>query len=157
MGRDFPCHNLQNFRKFYLAYPERCAAIGYPMGSQSAITSPGKRIPRPMGAESSRYSNSLTQRVRNWSVPKKSYPAGSESPQGFSPQLSWSHYRALMRVETSRRAISTSARPSRAAGTSGRWSGRSSRTTTSASSRAASRRRCWRKDATAGSRRSGRR
>ncbi|HAS84041.1 MAG TPA: DUF1016 domain-containing protein [Verrucomicrobia bacterium] len=28
-----------------------------------------------------------------------SYPAGTESPQGFSPQLSWSHYRALMRVE----------------------------------------------------------
>lgn len=24
---------------------------------------------------------------------------GNESPQGFSPQLSWSHYRALMRVE----------------------------------------------------------
>jgi hypothetical protein len=29
----------------------------------------------------------------------KSYPTGSESLQGFSPQLSWSHYRALMRVE----------------------------------------------------------
>jgi len=29
---------------------------------------------------------------------QKSYPPGSESPQGFSPQLSWSHYRALMRV-----------------------------------------------------------
>jgi len=27
------------------------------------------------------------------------YPAGSESLFGFSPQLSWSHYRALMRVE----------------------------------------------------------
>jgi predicted nuclease of restriction endonuclease-like (RecB) superfamily len=30
---------------------------------------------------------------------KKSYPSGDELPQGFSPQLSWSHYRALMRVE----------------------------------------------------------
>lgn len=30
---------------------------------------------------------------------QKSYPAGTESPQGFSPQLTWSHYRALMRVE----------------------------------------------------------
>jgi len=27
------------------------------------------------------------------------YPVGSEFPQSFSPQLSWSHYRALMRVE----------------------------------------------------------
>jgi hypothetical protein len=26
------------------------------------------------------------------------HPAGGESCQGFSPQLSWSHYRALMRV-----------------------------------------------------------
>jgi predicted nuclease of restriction endonuclease-like (RecB) superfamily len=30
---------------------------------------------------------------------QKSHPAGDELPQGFSPQLSWSHYRALMRVE----------------------------------------------------------
>jgi len=29
---------------------------------------------------------------------EKSYPAGRESSPGFSPQLSWSHYRALMRV-----------------------------------------------------------
>ncbi len=28
-----------------------------------------------------------------------SYPTGTELPQGFSSQLSWSHYRALMRVE----------------------------------------------------------
>ena len=30
---------------------------------------------------------------------QKSYPAGSQFPQGFSPQLTWSHYRALMRVD----------------------------------------------------------
>ena len=28
----------------------------------------------------------------------KVHPAGGKSCQGFSPQLSWSHYRALMRV-----------------------------------------------------------
>ncbi len=27
------------------------------------------------------------------------YPSGSQSPSGFNPNLSWSHYRALMRVE----------------------------------------------------------
>lgn len=32
-------------------------------------------------------------------IPQKSRPTGDESPQGFSPQLTWSHYRALMRVE----------------------------------------------------------
>ena len=33
------------------------------------------------------------------SMIEKRYPTGSESLQGFSPQLSWSHYRALMRVQ----------------------------------------------------------
>lgn len=32
-------------------------------------------------------------------MPEKSHPAGDELPRGFSPQLSWSHYRALMRVD----------------------------------------------------------
>ena len=30
---------------------------------------------------------------------QKNHPMGGESPQGFSPRLSWSHYRTLMRVE----------------------------------------------------------
>jgi predicted nuclease of restriction endonuclease-like (RecB) superfamily len=33
------------------------------------------------------------------SAATKSHPAGSQSLQGFSPQLSWSHDRALMRVD----------------------------------------------------------
>ena len=33
------------------------------------------------------------------SMIEKRYPTGSESLQGFSPLLSWSHYRALMRVQ----------------------------------------------------------
>lgn len=68
-GQGFSPTTLQYFRKFYLAYIERNAAI-----------------PRPMGAESSRAA--------------KPHPAGSESLQGFSPQLTWSHYRALMRVDS---------------------------------------------------------
>ncbi len=42
------------------------------------------QIPHPSGGES------LETAIR--------HPPGDESPQGFSPQLSWSHYRALMRV-----------------------------------------------------------
>ncbi|MCC7202049.1 MAG: DUF1016 family protein [Nitrospirae bacterium] len=45
------------------------------------------RIPHPLGGESS--------------VALISSPTGREFPEGFSPQLSWSHYRALMRVENS--------------------------------------------------------
>ncbi len=80
-GQGFSVANLKNFRQFYQAYPERCAQIGYPTGSLSERTP----IPSPTGRELVHH--------------KKSYPMGSESLQGFCPQLSWSHYRALMRVE----------------------------------------------------------
>jgi predicted nuclease of restriction endonuclease-like (RecB) superfamily len=53
----------------------------YPLGTKSSIA----QIPSPTGRE-------LTP-------PKKSHPLDDELPQGFSPHLSWSHYRALMRVE----------------------------------------------------------
>lgn len=80
-GQGFSVPNLKNFRQFYQAYSGRGASIGSPVGSQSA----GSAILRPTGRE-------LVPR-------KKSSPTGSPSPQGFSPQLSWSHYRALMRVD----------------------------------------------------------
>ena len=80
-GQGFSPTTLQYFRKFYLAYPERCSAI-----------------PRPMGAELGLPPNPNQPDTKLTSA-KKSYPAGTEFPQSFSPQLSWSHYRALMRVE----------------------------------------------------------
>ena len=104
-GKGFSEENLQLFRRFYLVYSQRVVIpypagtksveepIPYPMGTKSEeaqIPSPAGRestaapIPHPPGAESGR---------------EKSHPPGDELPQGFSPQLSWSHYRALMRVE----------------------------------------------------------
>ena len=83
-GNGFSVPNLQNFRKFYLAYSTRVIAavpIQYPTGTKSDEG----RIQYLTGTE--------------LIPPEKSYPAGDELSQGFSPQLSWSHYRALMRVE----------------------------------------------------------
>lgn len=80
-GQGFSVANLQWFRKFYLAYHERIT-IPYPMGTESVLL----QIPRPTGTELSRA--------------EKGFPADSHTSQGFSPQLSWSHYRALMRVES---------------------------------------------------------
>lgn len=71
-GAGFSVANLKNFRQFYLTYADRAVSIGHPSGSQWA-TSDGTN--------------------------PKGYPAGSESPPDFHPNLSWSHYRALMRVE----------------------------------------------------------
>ncbi len=83
-GQGFSEQSLQNFRRFYLAYPSRIA-IPSPLGREfdGALGYPQKS--RPMGVESS-----------SVVIPS---PTGSESLHGFSPQLSWSHYRALMRVE----------------------------------------------------------
>lgn len=71
-GAGFSAANLKNFRQFYQAYPDRGVSISHPSGSQLAASEELKPI---------------------------SYPAGSESPSSFHPNLSWSHYRALMRVE----------------------------------------------------------
>ena len=84
-GSGFSVPNLQNFRKFYLAYSTRVtmgANIQYPAGTKSVE----ERIQYPLGTKSA--------------MLEKSSPPGSESSQSFSPNLSWSHYRALMRVES---------------------------------------------------------
>jgi len=71
-GAGFSAANLKNFRQFYQTYSDRAVSISHPSGSQLAASDGLNPI---------------------------SYPAGSESPSGFHPNLSWSHYRALMRVE----------------------------------------------------------
>ncbi len=84
-GQGFSVPNLQNFRKFFLAYSARtnpAEPIQYPMGTKSDARS----IQYPTGRE-------LT-------LPQKGHPVGDDSQQGFSPQLTWSHYRALMRVDS---------------------------------------------------------
>jgi len=96
-GNGFSVPNLQNFRKFYLAYGTRVVMdhnIQYPRGTKSVEG----QIQHPAGTKSSAASI-LQPTGRELVHHKKSYPSGSESLQGFSPQLSWSHYRALMRVE----------------------------------------------------------
>ena len=71
-GKGYSVANLRNFREFYLTYPNRVGEIRYPVGS-------GFPVPPESGT------------IR--------YPPGSKSEAGFHPNLSWSHYRALMRVE----------------------------------------------------------
>ncbi len=71
-GAGFSVVNLKNFRQFYLTYSDRAVSIGSPSGSQLAVSDGLNPI---------------------------SSPVGSESPSVFHPNLSWSHYRALMRVE----------------------------------------------------------
>jgi predicted nuclease of restriction endonuclease-like (RecB) superfamily len=74
-GKGFSEENLQRFRMFYLVYRDRLE-IPYPLGTKFKIGG-------------------------------NAYPSGTKSasaetfqkPNSFHPDLSWSHYRALMRVE----------------------------------------------------------
>ena len=70
-GRGFSEQSLQNFRRFYQVYANRIR-ISSPPGRESLVNQISSRTGRELS---------------------------NESFQGFSPQLSWSHYRALMRVK----------------------------------------------------------
>ena len=80
-GSGFSIANIKNFRQFYQAYPQRLDPISYPLGSQL----PERQKSYPAGSQS--ISNSIL------------LPPERELTKGFSSQLSWSHYRALMRVK----------------------------------------------------------
>jgi predicted nuclease of restriction endonuclease-like (RecB) superfamily len=92
-GKGFSVTNLWYFKQFYFAFQDRIQ-IPRPAGGESSDLT----IPHPVGGESlSLAIPTLTG--MELAAPTKSHPAGSQSLQGFSPQLSWSHYRALMRVD----------------------------------------------------------
>jgi predicted nuclease of restriction endonuclease-like (RecB) superfamily len=85
-GPGFSETNLKHFRTFYVTYP-----IRHPAGDELPASTSAK--PRPAGAESATPTATAPQLAIR-------HPAGDESNPGFSPQLGWSHYRALMRVES---------------------------------------------------------
>jgi predicted nuclease of restriction endonuclease-like (RecB) superfamily len=75
-GSGYSLTSLKYFRTFYQVYQDRLPEIGHsPSGDQSAIAAKG----RPSGDEL--------------------ITVNTFRSTGFSPQLSWSHYRALMRVK----------------------------------------------------------
>lgn len=89
-GKGYSGRNLKSFRQFYLAYRDRLIIVP-PLGAQF-LEEPN--MP-PMGAQSELYS----PMGRKLPLPQRSAPPGDELSRGFSPQLTWSHYRALMRVD----------------------------------------------------------
>ena len=79
-GGGFSETNLKYFRTFYQVYSNRLSGIGYPAGDPLVGLSKG----HPLGDE--------------LPICPKGFPVETTHPRGFSPSLSWSHYRALMRV-----------------------------------------------------------
>jgi len=79
-GSGFSTTNLWYFRQFYQVYCDRTTIL-HPTGGELADIG----IPHPTGGE-------LT-------IPGDRHPTSVGLAQGFSPDLSWSHYRSLMRVQ----------------------------------------------------------
>ena len=111
-GAGFSETSLRYFRSFHLAYANRfmgiqrtmCAessrdGIQHPLGAELAVPEQG-RTPRDLW-NAPDPTSAIQHTMCAESLPPSliCYPAGSESLFGFAPQLSWSHYRALMRVE----------------------------------------------------------
>jgi predicted nuclease of restriction endonuclease-like (RecB) superfamily len=80
-GKGFSVANLRLFRQFYLTYSERMIDYPEPNDSMKEMESPSE--------------DTATQQM----IDAIHYPVGSELKTGFNPQLSWSHYRALIRVK----------------------------------------------------------
>lgn len=80
-GEGFSIPNLKNFRQFYLSYSDRIPEIGYTACSQLS--------------QSRKSYTACSELVTN----QKSHSSGELFENGFHPSLTWSHYRALMRVE----------------------------------------------------------
>ena len=90
-GDGFSVTTLQNCRKFYLTYEHRLA-IQYPLGTEFAMAT----VVDPMGRKPGR---SGRFKPSDGALITKQHPLGTEFATCFHPDLSWSHYRALMRVE----------------------------------------------------------
>lgn len=95
-GQGFSVTNLQNFRKFHQAYAHRPPQIQHPLGIKFGLSDASPPIQHPPGAELAAL---FTEQGIELALSAKSSPLGSQSVPTFSPQLTWSHYRALMRVE----------------------------------------------------------
>ena len=79
--RGFSVPNLRNFRQFYVMFQDRKPEIHYPSGSE--LTPDKNRY--PAGCELGALEKRKTQQGLSF--------------KGFHLNLSWSHYRALMRVD----------------------------------------------------------
>ena len=90
-GRGYSMANLKNFRQFYQVYENRLSSIQYTTCTKLAASQirykTCSELPDPVTARPvlSEDNNSL--------------PEQTQLHCGFAPQLSWSHYRLLMRVD----------------------------------------------------------
>lgn len=91
-GKGFSGTNLWYFRQFYLAFATRLPIL-HPLGGEFAHAP----FIHPLGGVSSG-TEGRPSTGRKLKPRSQSAPISTPELQGFSPQLTWSHYRCLMRV-----------------------------------------------------------
>ena len=104
-GSGFSIANLKLFRQFYQAFPARLIGslpgsfLALELATRQVANSQAAVMKHPVGAESAGKEKLHLSGGESNQAEQKSYPPGSELTTGFHPNLSWSHYRALMRVK----------------------------------------------------------
>ena len=104
-GRGFSAPTLWNFRQFYQVYAGRAEILsptGRELGEDAKLSLPGRESAPvekcPPAGDESDSGEKVHPSGGDLTPIEKQHPAAGELSVGFSPQLSWSHYRALMRV-----------------------------------------------------------
>ena len=107
-GEGYSVHNLKFMRRFYREYPRLLAdaSIGYAPRIQSARVDSVRQVSDALPRESSMVASGVQNQshsgaVRASSLAEIGYAVRSESwtPGELHPNLSWTHYRMLLRVD----------------------------------------------------------
>ena len=100
-GRGYSVANLKNFRQFYQVYENRLSSIQYTTCTKLVASQIRYKrcseLPDPVTARPGLSENNNGQFARRNLA--NSLPDKPLLHCGFAPQLSWSHYRLLMRVD----------------------------------------------------------
>lgn len=93
-GRGFSASNLAYFRQFYQTYADRVPAIGHEASDQFSV--PGEIFHEPSGKLGS---SAIRHEPGDVLADLSQAVEHADEPRGFSPNLSWTHYRTLLSVE----------------------------------------------------------
>lgn len=99
-GRGFSATNLKAFRLFFQTHANRLPLIGHPPSAQSAMPFDGASPASGIGHIGGAGLSAPSQHIGGCVVADLTEAAERvDAARGFSANLGWSHYRALMRVE----------------------------------------------------------
>lgn len=93
-GRGFSTSNLAYFRQFYQTYADRVPAIGHEPSGQFSV--PGEIFHEPSGKLAT---PAIRHEPGDVLADLSLAVEHADEPRGFSPNLSWTHYRTLLSVE----------------------------------------------------------